>query len=325
MKTMKVLLETGKFALLVALFLVCFVAGGALFVTGLPDIPSDPGPIPSPFDLVVVSAGHTLVIWLLIKRSRWYGWKLALALAFAYYGCVTFLSQLETWYFLTDLTLGEGTLRGLFLAGLFPALVFIPLAVVILGKWRRAEGAHGMGEPVQTSRMPLGQWVLKFVVVGLVYVALYFSAGYFIAWQNPAVRAFYGGGELVSFWRMAQNTFSDLPFVLFQVMRGMLWALFALPVMRMMKGRPWQLALLVGLLFSVPMSIGILLPNPLIPDASVRMSHLVEIASSNFTFGLIVTWLLHRRHTSLRDVLGLHRAEAVQGVPRPLSPDIPQH
>ncbi len=43
--------------------------------------------------------------------------------------------------------------------------------------------------------------------------------------------------------------------------------------------------MLVGLLFSVPQNIGHILPNPLIPIASVRLSHMIETASSTFVFG----------------------------------------
>ena len=45
-------------------------------------------------------------------------------------------------------------------------------------------------------------------------------------------------------------------------------------------------------------NIGHLLPNSLIPLNSVRMSHLIETASSTFVFGLIMTWLLYPKYTS---------------------------
>jgi hypothetical protein len=46
------------------------------------------------------------------------------------------------------------------------------------------------------------------------------------------------------------------------------------------------------------------------PVASVRLSHLVETASSTFVFGLLVVWLLHRKHTSVRDLFGLDQSPA---------------
>jgi hypothetical protein len=73
--------------------------------------------------------------------------------------------------------------------------------------------------------------------------------------------------------------------------------LFALPVIRMARGPSWQVALLVGLLFALPMNIGHFIPNPIMPDPSVRLSHFIETATSNFIFGLFVTWLLGWRPT----------------------------
>ncbi|MDZ7717632.1 MAG: hypothetical protein U5K72_02285 [Balneolaceae bacterium] len=53
----------------------------------------------------------------------------------------------------------------------------------------------------------------------LVYITLYWMAGYFIAWQNPSLRAFYGSpGEISPFFEHTVNIlqsdpglFEDLP------------------------------------------------------------------------------------------------------------------
>jgi len=52
--------------------------------------------------------------------------------------------------------------------------------------------------------------------------------------------------------------------------------------------------------------LGLILENPLMPSASVRLSHLFEGIASNFTFGLIIVWLLHREHNSLKDLFGIN-------------------
>ncbi|MDZ7717631.1 MAG: hypothetical protein U5K72_02280 [Balneolaceae bacterium] len=82
-----------------------------------------------------------------------------------------------------------------------------------------------------------------------------------------------------------------------------MWTLCAIPIIRGSGVNVWWTALLVGLFLSVPQNVGHLLANPLIPDASVRMSHLIETASSTFLFGVIIVWLLHRRHDSFRDMM----------------------
>ena len=67
--------------------------------------------------------------------------------------------------------------------------------------------------------------------------------------------------------------------------------LFALPVIRMARGMRWQVALLVGLLYALPMNMFHFIPNDLMAP-SVRLSHFIETASSNFIFGLLVAGLL---------------------------------
>jgi len=266
---------------------------------------SEPGLVSPEIGLLIISLANSLLVGALILTSRWGGWKLALSLALAYYGAVTFLMQIETWYFLSAITVGPELLPRLFLMGIPPAFMFIPLAVWILGKWRASE------ETVDNSAlvMPLKQWVWKLAVIAAVYLILYWLAGYFIAWGNPALRAFYGHpGEAEPFFTHTLNTLRDDPLLFpFQILRGLLWAACALPILRGSKVNPWWTAVLVGLLFSVPQNLGHILPNPLIPIASVRLSHLIETASSTFVFGLIVVWLLHREHDSFSDLFGSSR------------------
>lgn len=150
--------------------------------------------------------------------------------------------------------------------------------------------------------MSAKQWAVKLLAIGVIYYAIYFTFGFFVAWSNPALRAMYSEGTntLLMFWGV----------IPLQFLRGMLWVLFALPVIRMSRAKNWQLALTVGLLYSLPMSIGLIMPNAFMPDASARMSHFVEITLSNFLFGVIVVWLFHRSHRSLSDLFALDHTVA---------------
>jgi hypothetical protein len=62
------------------------------------------------------------------------------------------------------------------------------------------------------------------------------------------------------------------------------------------EGEMPETALAIGLLFGVVMNTPLLLPNPYMPEP-VRMAHLVETASSNFIFGVLIGWLLTERHS----------------------------
>ena len=162
------------------------------------------------------------------------------------------------------------------------------LAVLILGKRKASPADTSSSTRLQ---MPAREWSWKLSVIAVVYVILYFTFGYFIAWRHPDVRAYYNGVDTGSFAAHMAMVARDTPWlILFQVLRALLWTALALPVVRMMKGGRLETALAVGLLFSVVMNAQLLLPNPYMPDA-VRMAHLLETASSNFLFGALVGWL----------------------------------
>ena len=290
-----------RFVLLFVLFLIIYMAGSLVVAGVMPDQAlSEPGLVSPISGILIIGLANVIIISALILTSRWHGWKLALSLALAYYGAVTFLMQIETWYFLSAITVGPELLPLLFLMGIPPAFIFIPLAVWILGKWGSTETPGGSSALV----IPLKQWVWKLAVIAVAYLILYWLAGYFIAWQNPELRAFYGRpGEAAPFFIHTLNTLRNDPLLFpFQMMRALLWVACALPVMCGSKVKPWATAVLVGLLFSAPQNIGHILANPLIPLASVRLSHLIETASSTFVFGLVVVWLLHREHVSFIDL-----------------------
>lgn len=233
---------------------------------------------------------NVIVLTHIVLRSRWAGWRLVATVFFVFYGVMTFMSQIETAIFV--IRLPPGMLPRLFLAGVLTVAPFSVLAVRVLGKWTAdAEAA----ELNARWFMPTGEWAWRLAALALAYLALYFSFGYFIVWQSPAVLRYYAGVDEGSFFAHMNAVLTDTPWLIpFQILRAMLWVAIAMPVIRMMKG-PWQeAALSLGLLFAVVMSAWLLLPNPYMPEP-VRMAHLMEVAPSNFIFGLLVGWLLRSR------------------------------
>ena len=278
---------------LTALYFICFAAvSGAL----LPPLPEQP--VPAQADatlaaLLAVSLLNTAVLAYVILRSRWAGWKLILVIFFVLYGVVTVMPQIETAFFVTRLP--PGMLPRLFLAGAIIAALFSPLAVLILGK-RRPDRIDDESRP--RLNMTAGEWVGKLFLIVIAYVVIYFTFGYFIAWKSAAVRAYYGGSDPGNLFAQMGTVVRDTPLLLpLQVLRALLWAAIAVPVIRMMRGRWWEAGLAVALLFAVVMNSQLLLPNPLMPR-EVRMVHLLETASSNFLFGWLVVLVLRGWHRS---------------------------
>ena len=233
---------------------------------------------------------QTIALTYPIVRSKWNGWKLALAVFLLFFGTVTFMGQIESLVYLGG-KMPDGMLQGLFAMGLFTAAVFSPVAVLVLGRWNT-----GAADPATSGRrepVSAGEWAWKTAVSGFVFLSLYYLFGYFVAWENPLVREYYGGTDPGSFFAQMISIVKSTPWMLpFQFLRGLLWVALAVLVIRMMKEPWWQVAVAVSLLFTVP-SIYLLFPNPMMPDA-VRMAHLVETAPYQFLFGWFVVWLFSR-------------------------------
>ncbi len=219
-----------------------------------------------------------------IRRSHWHGWKLMGAVAVIYFGITDFLSQIESLVFLKYLThkMTAETIGWLLCRGAVTACLFAPLAVLIMGKMRPSGTAPFDSHNRIRLLMPWTGWVWKLGVIAVCYSFIYLTFGFLVAWQSPAVRAYYAGMSAPA-WL--------IPLV--QLGRGLIWAGLAVLVIQLMKGKWWESGLAVSLLFAVLMSSGLLLPyNPLMPEA-VAAVHFRELFGSNFIFGWVTVWVLN--------------------------------
>jgi hypothetical protein len=311
MNVKRIFMWAVRIILLIILYFIIWVFG-SLAVTGhIPNKPAEPGLVDEITGMLILSIINTILIIGIIVSSRWRGWRLALLLALAYYGSFTFLTQIETWYFLTEITVSPELLTGLFIMGLAVPFLFIPVAVLICGRWKSIK----INIENTNMVMPKKQFILKLGIIAAIYLVIYWCAGYFIAWQNPDLRAFYGStGEIMPFSEHTFTTITEAPgLIILQLVRGLLFAIIAIPIILGSNVKPWLTAMLVGLLLGVP-HLAHILSNPLIPLASVRFSHMVETATSTFMFGLIIVWLLHRRHYGMIELLGIKDFKFQHGI-----------
>lgn len=281
-----------RFVLLVVLYFALWVNSGRIVESSLPNVATEPGPFPLMTAVWICCIAITLVVMLMVYSSRWHGWMLMASLSVAYYIVVTFVTQLESWYFLYGVTIGSELMWRLFVQGMPVAFIFVPIAVLVMGRFRAADDESTSPEIIP---IPLKEWLWKLGIIYIAYLVLYYGAGYFIAWQNPDVRAFYGqAGDALPFF---QQVFANDPWLTpYQLVRTLIWVAGAYIVIRGSRLPLWQTAIIAGLVLSVPQNIGHILPNPMIPINSVRISHLIETASSTFVFGVIVTWLLYPKY-----------------------------
>lgn len=237
--------------------------------------------------IFAVNLAEAAVLAYFILHSRWSGWKLTGAIFLAFYGLNTVIAQIESVVYLPR-QLPAGMIPKLFLMGAIVAAVFSPLAVLILGKMRR-RAATTEEPPVAAA-----EWAWKLTLIPFLYVVIYYTFGYYIAWRTPEVRAYYGGTDPGSFFAQLGGIWSSMPWMYaLQIARGLLWIVLALPAIRMLDGAPWKKSIAAAFLFAI-WSAQLLFPNPFMPEA-VAHAHLIETVSSNALFGLIAGWLLSAR------------------------------
>src|SRR5690606_14163710 len=152
------------------------------------------------------------------------------------------------------------------------------LVAALLGP--RPETRTARHAPLLDGSVPLHGWGLRLVAICLIYVVFYFIAGIFIAWRNPELQAFYEPIGVPSPGLV----------VGLQLGRGLLWAAAAGLLLWVLGAGRRAAAVMVGVVFAVLMASALIPENPFLPP-EVRTTHFVEIASSNFLFGLAATWI----------------------------------
>ena len=271
-------------------FGVCVAIGGAL--AGVARLaPKQAAVQPAPQDLLLPFAVFCLsvgsVVSYLVLRSSWRGLRLAGVLFAATYGISTIATQVDSLFFLSS-KMPPGLIRALFVQGAIAMALFVALAVLILGKWKPAPTA------IEASEAPLltvvaRTWRIALLVVAFVFLYLFF--GYYVAWQNPALRAYYRGTEFSSFFESLRSNWREQPqLYLLQAFRALLYVACVYPLLCMLRISRWKNVLATAA-FLASWTTALLLPNPLMPE-SVARSHFWETLWFNLTFGALMAWLL---------------------------------
>jgi hypothetical protein len=234
-----------------------------------------------------------------VSRSARRGWALVGGVFLAYFGLGTLLPQMESALFLGS-RLPPAFVWRLVVMGTLVAALFAPTAVRLLG-WRSP--SRMVSPPAAPARWGPLDWTWRLALLAAVYVAVYFLAGYFIAYRNPEVVAFYHDTDAGSFLAGMHRIATSRPWLFaLQALRGVLWVAFVVPFVVWFRGARLELAFLVGSLYVI-WSAMLLVPNPFMPE-SVRLSHLVETGVSNFVFGCLVGALLYLGRTPVESTAG---------------------
>lgn len=241
-----------------------------------------------PAMLVNGAVNGGLVLWM-ARRSSLRGLNLWLQLLAVVFGVQWFQTQVETGYFLPAFPLLDGNFEvyRLVLRGLISSILFTLLTVLLKGGFSPKPSPASRFVVTAARGLGQGAWLAA------VYVVLYMVFGYFVAWQSPAVRVFYGGpAELNSFfaqWGTELTRKPELP--VFQYFRGLVWLACLVPMFKSFVGRRVELAILALLVLGLLPTVPLLFPNPLMP-AAVSLAHFWEVSISTGIFGALCAWFV---------------------------------
>lgn len=242
--------------------------------------------------IFVISALNVLVLYLYVLAARPdYLWARVTAIAFG----VTFLiTQIESLWFIEALSMDQSMIIGLMTGGLISSVTFSWLLVKLTGKplMQHIPAENPLKLLNRSGVLPL------IILAVFIWPALYFVAGYYIAWQSEAVRMYYAESSgMESFMVMMVDNVADGLYA-YQIFRALIWMLLAwLIVTPLSHSSLLVRILLTGSLIAVPGSSQLMLENTFMPE-SVRWTHLVEILISTFIWGALLGWVLGRPLTS---------------------------
>ena len=241
--------------------------------------------------LFIVCFLHVLVLYIFARNSRWHGIRLSLTVFFLVFIIQFFLSIIEAIWFNNSLNLPVSGQKFLLLSGFLMSIVFSPLFIWISGKMK-SKGEKEIPGIDWFELLSMESGIKITILIVIVYPMLYNLAGYFIAWQFESVRLFYTESrDIEPFGTMLiENIRSGLYF--FQIPRGLIWVLLALPVYYSIQGSYVRKGIIIGLVFATLMNAQHLLPNPYFPS-EVSFAHFIETYLSNFIWGFSIAWLLN--------------------------------
>jgi len=266
-----------KLLLCIIVYTVVFAIANAVvpYSQGFKELGAFENPM-APLFILVIAAFVCFTIYFIIRHSQFNSAKLFLNMVFVLFFAQLFMGQIETLLFshaFPALTKLDVVL--IMLAGLLPLLTTVPLMVKFF---------QNKDAVIEKMEMNIKSFLIKLGIIGILYACIYMIFGYFVAWQFEELRIFYSGSpEKLGFWKQIAN--NDPVIFPFQILRGMLFVIFVIPLKNMIRTKKAFITSIC--LVYTYLGIVLIVPNVLVPDM-VRMGHLLELTSSMLLFGIIV-------------------------------------
>jgi hypothetical protein len=242
-----------------------------------------------PLRLFFVALSNTCVFYYFAQASQWKGRDLWVAIFSLLYGVHYLSLAFESLYlgdFLTPNMVKSMIVNG----GIISAFFSWAIAHIV-------SPSRNSGETYQPLEITLRDWIWKLIRAGILYLFLFLFFGIFI--YTPIAKTLDLSGFLLEKEMINPNRVM-LVFPI-EIIRGVLWALVSIPAIRSLNFGLKKTAIILSLLFSVPMSVSLLLPTSM--STGIVIAHIIELFGENFVFGLFVVWIMQSRSRTSRLLL----------------------
>lgn len=232
----------------------------------------------TPIQLILVAFIDTLLLSYFVLSSRWKGWKEWGAVFAVLYGMVYVLTAAETFYL--GSILSANMVFTLLVNGAITSAIFAGALAWVFG----SKGMQG-GMGSTRLKMPGKEWAWKIVASAVVYLLLFIIFGIIV--YMPLGKAL----DPVAYAQEQSIASNASSLVLpIELLRGALWALFAVPAIMALPFGWKKTGVIVGLLMAVPLALSQFLSTTM--TIGLQMAHTCEIGGENMVFGFLLVWVL---------------------------------
>jgi hypothetical protein len=271
-----------KFLLCVAIYSLVYIAAGAImpYSQGFKEFGA--GASDNSFVLLFMlinSAWICFTMYFIVKNTHLPRRRLFFYIVFVLFFVNSFMMQIETLLFSGAFpVLTKLDIILIMITSIFPLLATTPL---IIKFFQNKEAVAGENDIDKKSL------IIKLGIIGIVYPCLYYLFGYFVV-----MRLFFDAAQPFYAETIAGITGVNFSFFPIQIIRGILFGIFVLPLKSMFDNKTTFIASVCFVYLCT--AVQLIVPNSLMPDL-VRLAHLIEISSSMLLFGIIVGNILWRR------------------------------
>jgi hypothetical protein len=239
-----------------------------------------------------VCAFNAILLTVLIHTTAAYSNARRHVVLILYVFTVQFLlPQMDTFFFASGIGIGYAQATAIVISGAVVSLITITVAIAVYNKMF---GTLSVSKPLVISHHNRERMLwLGGTLILIGYPFLYFTFGYYVAWQSETLRMFYTSSPAMSPYLSGITDAFGNGLYFFQVLRALIWIAVTVPIVAMFKDRTTHQYLLVGVFSALLPTSLLFVPNPYMPW-DISMIHFVETSTSNFLWGLMMVWAIRK-------------------------------